>query len=56
MTGRPYLYGLGAAGEPGVDRVLNLLHAETRRAMALVGCTCVDQLDESLVRRRLLWE
>ena len=56
MTGRPYLYGLGAAGEPGVDRALNLLQAETRRAMALVGCTRVDQLDESLVRRRLPWE
>ena len=56
MTRRPYLYGLGAAGEPGLDRALDLLHAETRRALPLVGCTRVDQLDESLVRRRLPWE
>ncbi len=56
MTGRPYLYGLDAAGEPGLDHALDLLHVETSRALPLFGCTRVDQLDESLVRRRLPWE
>lgn len=38
MTGRPYLYGLGAAGEAGVDQVLSNFASEMRRTMALIGC------------------
>jgi L-lactate dehydrogenase (cytochrome) len=37
MIGRPYLFGLGAAGEQGVRRVIELLHAELIRTMQLVG-------------------
>jgi L-lactate dehydrogenase (cytochrome) len=36
MAGRAYLYGLGAAGERGVDHVLNLLSADVHRTMALL--------------------
>jgi tRNA-dihydrouridine synthase len=35
--GRPYLWGLGAFGQPGVERVLELLRTETRAAMQQVG-------------------
>ncbi|HSV70722.1 MAG TPA: alpha-hydroxy acid oxidase [Methylibium sp.] len=44
MIGRPYLYGLAAFGAPGVRRVLSLLRQETERAIALLGCTGVDEL------------
>jgi L-lactate dehydrogenase (cytochrome) len=44
MTGRPYLYALGAAGERGVDHVLGLFHEGMRRTMALVGTDRVDAL------------
>jgi L-lactate dehydrogenase (cytochrome) len=44
LLGRPYLYGLGAAGEAGVDRVLELFAAELRKAMALLGITTVEEL------------
>jgi L-lactate dehydrogenase (cytochrome) len=44
MTGRPYLYALGAAGERGVDHVIGLLHEGMRRTMALVGASRVDAL------------
>lgn len=44
MTGRPYLYGLGAAGEAGVDQVLGNFASETQRTMALIGCTSVPDL------------
>jgi L-lactate dehydrogenase (cytochrome) len=44
MAGRPYLYGLGAAGEAGVDQVLTNFASETRRTMALIGCTSIDSL------------
>jgi L-lactate dehydrogenase (cytochrome) len=51
MVGRPYLYGLAAAGEAGVSRALELIRAEFRRAMALLGCRSVTDLDRSFVRR-----
>jgi L-lactate dehydrogenase (cytochrome) len=44
MAGRPYLYGLGVAGEAGVDHVLSNFASEMKRTMALVGCTRVGDL------------
>jgi L-lactate dehydrogenase (cytochrome) len=52
MAGRAYLYGLGAAGERGVDHVLGLLDADVRRTMALVGARTVGDLDRSTLRPR----
>jgi len=49
MAGRAYLYGLGAAGERGVDHVLGLLDADLRRTMALVGASGVAELGRALV-------
>ncbi|HKA82929.1 MAG TPA: alpha-hydroxy acid oxidase [Acidimicrobiales bacterium] len=49
MAGRAYLYGLGAAGERGVDHVLGLLDADVRRTMALVGASGVAELGRALV-------
>jgi L-lactate dehydrogenase (cytochrome) len=49
MAGRAYLYGLGAAGERGVDHVLGLLDADVRRTMALVGARTVADLSPALV-------
>ena len=42
--GRAYLYGLGAAGEAGVDHALGLLAADVARTMALLGVRTVDEL------------
>ena len=52
MVGRAYLYGLGAAGERGVDGVLKLLAADMERTMALVGRRSVAELGADLVRWR----
>ena len=49
--GRPYLWGLGAFGQPGVDRVLELLRIETRAAMQQVGAPTVKHLVPAMVRR-----
>jgi isopentenyl diphosphate isomerase/L-lactate dehydrogenase-like FMN-dependent dehydrogenase len=49
LVGRPYMYGLGAGGEAGVDRVLAILRAELERAMALLGCATVADIDGSIV-------
>jgi L-lactate dehydrogenase (cytochrome) len=52
MAGRAYLYGLGAAGERGVDHVLGLLDADVRRTMALLGASSVAELGRELVDPR----
>ena len=49
MAGRPYLYGLGAAGEAGVDQVLNNFKSEMERTMALIGCTDLSALGPEYV-------
>jgi L-lactate dehydrogenase (cytochrome) len=49
MVGRAYLYGLGAAGEAGVDRVLGDLRNGVERTMSLLGVGSVDQLDRALL-------
>ena len=42
--GRPYLYGLAAAGERGVGRVLDLLCDQLRRTMQLAGVRSLSDL------------
>jgi isopentenyl diphosphate isomerase/L-lactate dehydrogenase-like FMN-dependent dehydrogenase len=49
--GRPYLWGLGAFGQEGVERVLEIMRTETRAAMQQCGARSVKELDPSFVRR-----
>lgn len=49
MAGRAYLYALGAAGERGVERVLEWFAADLRRTMALVGAATTKDLDRTLL-------
>jgi L-lactate dehydrogenase (cytochrome) len=51
MTGRPYLYGLGAFGEEGVDLVLASFGSEMRRTMALIGCRSTEELGPKYINR-----
>lgn len=48
--GRPYLYGLGAAGQPGVERALEILKSEFERTLALMGCPGIADLNPDMVR------
>ena len=52
MAGRAFLYGLGAGGERGVDKVVALLEADLRRTMALTGCRQLSDLGPELIRWR----
>ena len=47
MLGRAWVWALGAGGEAGVTKMLKLLAAELRVAMALGGFTSIDQIDRS---------
>jgi 4-hydroxymandelate oxidase len=49
LIGRPYLYGLGAAGEAGVARVVALLQREFQMAMMLTGRTSAGRIDRSVI-------
>jgi len=49
---RPYLYGLAAFGQPGVERVIELLRTELALDMALAGVPGLAAIDRSLVRVR----
>ena len=51
MIGRAYLYGLAAAGEDGVDWVIDHLHTGMKRDMALVGAASVAELTPDLIFR-----
>jgi 4-hydroxymandelate oxidase len=50
-VGRPYLWGLGAFGQPGVERVLCLLRGELRAIMAQLGAPSLKDLVPAMVRR-----
>ncbi|HEY6196135.1 MAG TPA: alpha-hydroxy acid oxidase [Candidatus Eisenbacteria bacterium] len=49
MIGRPYLWGLGAAGADGVARVLRLLAGELEMAMAQCGAASLAEVTRDLV-------
>lgn len=51
MIGRPYLYGLAAAGEEGVDWVIEHLRTGMERDMALCGASSIAELRPELVYR-----
>lgn len=52
LVARPYLYGLAAGGEAGVQRSIDVLRAEIDRTMALMGCaTLADLTPEAVIRR-----
>ena len=49
--GRGYLFPLGAGGQAGVERALDLLQGELARTLALTGCDDVKNLGASFIRR-----
>ena len=51
LLGRAWAYALGARGQAGVAHVLKLIDAEMRVAMALTGCTRVDQINGEILDR-----
>ena len=50
LIGRPFLWGLAAFGQEGVQRVVELLHGELRIALGLSGAGNLKALDRSFIR------
>ncbi len=55
LAGRAYAYGLGAGGEAGVARALEILRTDIVRTMKLLGCGAVTDLDPSFVSVPPAW-
>lgn len=49
MIGRATLYGVAAAGEAGAVRALDILDAEIRRTMGVLGCVDIASLSRDLI-------
>ena len=50
LIGRPYVWGLAAFGQVGVQRVVELLQAEFKLSMALAGKPNIASIDAKLVK------
>ena len=50
MIGRPFLFGLAAAGEAGVTHVIEILRREFEVTMKLCGATSIGELNKTTVR------
>jgi len=55
LVGRAYAYGLGAGGEAGVTRAIQILRNDVIRTMKLLGCPATAQLDASYVTYPADW-
>ncbi|WNC73622.1 alpha-hydroxy acid oxidase [Thalassotalea psychrophila] len=51
-TARPFAYGLGAAGQQGVEFVINQFQEEITRAMMICGAKTVSDLSKDILRKR----
>lgn len=49
MLGRSYVYGLGAMGEKGVTRALEVIHRELDMSMALCGRRNIEDVDRDIL-------
>lgn len=56
LCGRAYAYGLGAAGQAGVARALEILRADVERTLRLLGCPSVADLDRSYIDVPASWQ
>jgi len=55
LVGRAYAYGLGAAGQAGVARAIEILRADLVRTLKLLGCPSVAKLGRSFLGVPSAW-
>ena len=49
LSGRAYVYGLGAGGQAGVKRAIEIMRDELDVSMALAGVSRIDDLDRRVI-------
>ncbi|GAA1679722.1 alpha-hydroxy acid oxidase [Microbacterium lacus] len=50
LMGRPYMYGLAAGGQRGVERVIELMRNEIHIAFAFTGCLSVEEVNHEILQ------
>lgn len=50
LIGRPYMYGLAAGGQRGVERVIELMRNEIHIAFAFTGCLSVEEANKEILQ------
>ncbi|MGY8993049.1 MAG: alpha-hydroxy acid oxidase [Rhodospirillales bacterium] len=53
LVGRATLYGVGAGGQEGAEKALNMLGNEFEKTMGYIGCRTVAELDRTIFASRL---
>jgi L-lactate dehydrogenase (cytochrome) len=51
LVGRPFLYGLAAAGEDGVSHAIEILREEFKTALRMTGCASPRELTRDLIKK-----
>jgi len=51
FLGRPFLYGIGAAGERGLQQVFDVLIDDVSNVMAQVACANIAELNEHIIHQ-----
>ena len=49
LIGRAYVYGLGAGGQAGVARAIEIIRNELDVTMALTGVRSIDEIDRRVL-------
>ena len=49
LIGRAYVYGLGAGGQAGVTRAIEIIRSELDTTMALTGVRSIDEIDRRVL-------
>lgn len=49
LIGRPYLYGLAAMGQAGVEKIVSVIRNEMDITMALTGCRTVEDIGPQIL-------
>lgn len=49
LLGRAWAWALAAGGQAGIERMLDIVAAEMRVAMALTGCTRIDEINKDIL-------
>ena len=54
MLGRPLMYGIGADGEKGLRRILDIIKDELSTALGLVGLTDINNVSSEIIAKKFI--
>ena len=54
MLGRPLMYGIGADGEKGLRRILDIIKDELSTALGLVGLTDISEVTSEIIAKKFI--